>query len=190
MDDPRTQRWYLRKHEDGAVFGPISFEQLENWAGSAQIAPNDSLSADQASWVKAPMLPQLAMDWLVEITSERYYGPTTLGAIQEFVRLGDIDANTCIINACDGSRLLIHQMPELLAAPTEYAEGVELRNAPASAGPEVTGLSIAAQEKIRGLEESLAEERRALREMEQRYAELAKQHTALVEQHAHSGRSS
>ena len=27
------------------------------------------------------MLPELGMDWMVEVTSERYYGPTTLGAI-------------------------------------------------------------------------------------------------------------
>jgi hypothetical protein len=45
---------------------------------------------------------QLGMDWLVEVTREHYYGPTT-GAIQEFIRLGDINAGTFVINSCDGN---------------------------------------------------------------------------------------
>ena len=32
------------------------------------------------------MLPQLGMDWLVELTIEHCYGPTPLGALQEFIR--------------------------------------------------------------------------------------------------------
>ena len=60
------------------------------------------LSNDRQTWVKAPMLPQLGMDWLVELTSEHYYGPTTLGALQEFIRLGEIDAETLVINTRKG----------------------------------------------------------------------------------------
>ena len=60
------------------------------------------------------MLPQLGMDWLVEVTSEHYYGPTTLGAIQEFIRLGEIRDDTFVINACDGTRRQIQEMRELL----------------------------------------------------------------------------
>lgn len=37
--------------------------------------------------LKAAMVPQLGMDRLVEVTSEHYYGPTTVCAIQEFIRL-------------------------------------------------------------------------------------------------------
>ena len=59
------------------------------------------------------MLPQLAMDWLVELTSENFYGPTTLGALQEFIRLGEIDGETFVINTCDGSRRQIREMPDL-----------------------------------------------------------------------------
>src|ERR1043165_10306240 len=86
MEQPSNQDWFLRKHGDGTVFGPLTFEQLEQWASTAQIAPHDYLSNDQQSWIKAPMLPHLGMDWLVEVTSEHYYGPTTLRAIQEFIR--------------------------------------------------------------------------------------------------------
>jgi len=109
-----NQSWYLRKHEDGSIFGPVGFDQLARWASTAQIAPHDALSTDQRTWTKAPMLPQLGMDWLVEVTSEHYYGPTTLGAIQEFIRLGEISDDTFVINACDGTRRQIQEIRELL----------------------------------------------------------------------------
>ena len=109
-----NQSWYLRKHEDGSIFGPVGFDQLARWASTAQIAPHDALSTDQRTWTKAPMLPQLGMDWLVQVTSEHYYGPTTLGAIQEFIRLGEISDDTFVINACDGTRRQIQEIRELL----------------------------------------------------------------------------
>jgi hypothetical protein len=174
MENPTTQSWYLRKHQDNTVFGPLSFEQLEDWARSAQVAPHDAISTDQTAWMKAPMLPELGMDWLVEVTSERYYGPTTLGAVQEFIRLREIDAETFIINACDGTRRQVQDFPQLqLASPeeetieTEPVEAVENPNEPAA-----SGISIALQDRIRDLEQSLREERRAFDDLESRYQEL------------------
>src|SRR5205807_45347 len=83
--------------------GPTSFDQLANWASAAQVAPHDLVSTDQQTWLKAPMVAQLGMDWLVEVTSEHYYGPTTVGAIQEFIQLGDVNGETFVINTCDGT---------------------------------------------------------------------------------------
>jgi hypothetical protein len=60
METPSGQQWFLRKHGDGSIFGPLSFEQLAAWASSAQIAPHDALSPNQEMWMKAPMLPELA----------------------------------------------------------------------------------------------------------------------------------
>lgn len=184
--------WFLRKAEDGAVFGPLSFAQLERWAGNAQVAPHDSVSTDQASWLKAPMLPELGMDWLVEVTTERYYGPTTLGAVQEFVRLGDIDGSTYIINACDGSRLQIQEIPGLVQAAISPPD-IDTDPAPPpafTAEPQISGMEIKMQERTRDLEQSLAEERRALQELEQRYRQLEQKHDQLLNLQAHSGRSS
>src|SRR6266404_942906 len=101
MDEISSQGWFLRKHHDGSVFGPISFNQLANWASAAQVAPHDLVSTDQQTWMKAPMVAQLGMDWLVEVTSEHYYGPTTVGAIQEFIQLGDVNGETFVIKTCD-----------------------------------------------------------------------------------------
>jgi hypothetical protein len=164
-----TQRWFLRKHEDGTIFGPLSFELLARWASNAQLAPHDTVSTDQQTWIKAPMLPELGMDWLVEITSEHYYGPTTLGAIQEFIRLGEINEETFVVNSCDGTRRQISEMSDLIQSAREHE-------------PPATGISINVRDRIRDLEQSLREERRALEEAEQRYAELERKYQELLEQ--------
>ena len=180
-----NQSWFLRKHEDGSTFGPVRFEQIARWAAAAQIAPHDTLSNDRQSWVKAPMLAQLGMDWLVELTSEHYYGPTTLGALQEFVRLGEIDGETLVINTRDGAHCKIQEMPQLWEtgqpdagdAQTEIQLGDPV-------GPAVAGMSIALREQIRDLEQSLEGERRALIEAERRYAELKEKYEAAIQRAA------
>jgi len=181
MEPPSNRTWFLRKHDDGSVFGPLSFEQLSVWASTAQVAPHDSLSIDQQSWIKAPMLPELGMDWVVEVTSEHYYGPTTLGAIQEFFRLGEINPETFIINTCDGTRYQLQEIPALLVEiPTarikEESSGTETGSEPVA-----SGIFIRLQERIRDLEETLREERRASKEAEQRCAELERKYQKLAE---------
>jgi len=139
------------------------------------------LSSDQQTWIKAPMLPQLGMDWLVELTSENYYGPTTLGALQEFVRLGEIDGHTFVINTCDGTRRQIRQMPDLWeTAQSETNEDQFQIQLDDPVGPGVAKISIRLQERIRDLEQTLQEERRALAESEQRYAELERKYQDLL----------
>jgi hypothetical protein len=166
--------WYLRKYDDGGIFGPLPFDQLSRWASKARIAPRDLVSSDQQNWMKAPMLSQRGMDWLVEVTSERYYGPTTLGAINEFVRLGEVTPEDFVINTCDGSRRKIHEIASFFTTAIEDG-GVLVEGSPAAAG-----MSIEFEERIRDLERSLGEERRALREAEARYQELEQRYQALL----------
>ncbi|MDQ6623802.1 MAG: hypothetical protein M3Y86_10035 [Verrucomicrobiota bacterium] len=178
MDAAAARSWFLRKQADSSVFGPVPFEQLARWAALAQISPNDSISADRENWMKAPMLPELAMDWIVEVTSERLYGPTTLGAIREFLQLGEIDSDTFVINSCDASRKQIRSLAAVLEAmqppvPDKIADTAE------TAGPTAAGMSIAITERIRELEQALREERRALAEAEVRYRELEQKYRQL-----------
>jgi hypothetical protein len=183
VEEPSNQTWFLHKHDDGSIFGPLSFDQLASWASTAQIAPHDTLSNDQQNWIKAPMLPQLGMDWLVEVTSEHFYGPTTLGAIQEFIRLGEINEETFIINTCDSTRRQILEMPDLLESlqPEMASDQIEIESQAVSE-PAAARISIRLQERIRDLEQALREERRALIESEQRYAELEHRYNQLAEQ--------
>lgn len=179
MEPAETQQWFLRKHEDGSIFGPLPFEQLARWASTAQIAPHDTVSIDQENWMKAPMLAELGMDWLLEVTTERYYGPTTLGAVFEFMRLGEITPETFVINTCDGTRRQISE----LEPPVGDFEQAEID----ITVPATSGISIDFEERIRDLEQRLAEERQALHESEERYRELEARYRELLEQTASDG---
>ncbi len=178
MEAAAAREWFLRKHEEGNIFGPLPFAQLSRWASSAQVAPHDTVSTDQVTWMKAPMLAELDMDWLVEITTERFYGPTTLGAIQEFMRLGEINNETFVINSLDGSRKRVIEMPLVLSpvAPEDL-----LPSDPNDAGPAAAGMSINIEDRIRDLEQSLREERRALLEAEERYRALELKYQELAQ---------
>lgn len=177
MEAAAAQDWFLRKYEDGNIFGPLPFAQLAHWASSAQVAPHDVVSTDQVTWTKAPMLPELEMDWLVEVTSERFYGPTTLGAIQEFMRLGEISGETFVINSRDGSRRRVNEMPLVLSQIAIENEAED----DSTAGPVASGMSINVEDRIRDLEQALREERRAVQEAEERYRALELKYQELAE---------
>lgn len=173
MSNPSAS-WYLLKAEDGAIFGPITFDQLNAWATSAQISPLDKLSPDQLTWMKAPMLPELQMDWLVELTSDQLYGPTTLGAIQEFLNIGEIAADTLVLNARDGTSAQVKDI-DVLTIPEEEPEAAEPVDEPVR-----TGIRASLQQRIRELESTLLEERRALELLEERYNKLEAKYVEIV----------
>ena len=179
MDTPQNQNWYLLKHEDASIFGPLNFEQVKQWAASAQIAPHDKLSTDQQTWMKAPMFPELGMDWLLEVTSDRYYGPTTLGAIAEFLQDEDLTPETYVINSCDGTRMQLKDLQPLLEAAAAEMKGPASAAAVSDTTGSVEFSSMELHERIRDLEQSLAEERAALQESERRYQELEKKFNAV-----------
>jgi hypothetical protein len=173
---PTPATWYLLKAEDGTIFGPVSFEQLNAWAASAQVSPLDKVSSDQVTWIKSPMLPELHMDWLVELTSEHLYGPTTLSAVQEFLNLGEINADTTLINARDGTNALVRDI-EGLVIPEEEPEVAETNGEPVR-----SGIRASLQQRIRQLESTLLEERKALDSLEERYSKLEAKYVEIVKQ--------
>lgn len=156
------QHWFLMKHEDGSEFGPVTIQQLHEWAMEAQISPLDKVSPDGRTWTKAPMVPELEMDYLVEVSPDQYYGPTTLGAVREFMQLGEISATTTITNCRDGSEQPISEVPELQPEPAlEEAQR-----------PVRTSIRVSLQSRLRELEELLMEERRARQDAELRCEKL------------------
>jgi hypothetical protein len=115
----------------------VQFDKITRWAAVAQIAPPDTLSSDGQTWIKAPMLPPLGMDWLVELTSEHYYGPTTLGAGIYSAR--EIHGETVVINTCDRTRLELREMPGLWETAQSEADQKSIPNS--TARPVVTQAS-------------------------------------------------
>ena len=160
MIDHTASALFLLKAENNEVFGPINFQQLNTWATSAQISPLDKVSTDQQTWFKAPMVPELGMDWLIELTSDQLYGPTTLGALQEFLNLGE-----------DQRRHPAHQRPRRHGddrARNRYADdpAEEPEETDGGEGPVRTGIRISLQQRIRELESTLFEERRTREALE------------------------
>lgn len=150
------------KNEDGSVFGPLPFEQLRQWASDAQVSPLDQVSSDEKTWLKAPMLPELQMDYLVEVSPDQFYGPTTIGAVREFLLAGEINGETTVTNCRDGSCDLVRDIPGLLPETPE-AEILQ---------PVRTSIRINLQQRIRDLEEALMVERRAREQAEHRVERL------------------
>lgn len=111
MPTDNSPIWLLKKFGEGDVHGPVSFEKLREWADAAQINPQDSVSSDGKTWTKAPMIAELLMDWLVEVPDNPLYGPTTSGALLEFLRMGEITPDTRIVNCCTGETLTISRAP-------------------------------------------------------------------------------
>ncbi|MBV9127671.1 MAG: hypothetical protein JO117_06235 [Verrucomicrobia bacterium] len=190
MSPSQAATWYLLKHDDASVFGPMQFAQLALWAKTAQISPLDKVSPDLSHWVRAPMVPELEMDWLIEVSAEYCYGPTTAGAIQDFLDRDEIDLETVLINARDGTTqrigdLAIFTQPEdleedLAAPPTAATGGEQASVAGEEPGPREPGRRQSLHARIRELEHSLLEERRLLSELHARYNQLEAKYVRLL----------
>jgi hypothetical protein len=166
-----TPTWFLRKSSDGSQFGPITFEQLQQWAADAQISPLDRVSTDGKTWLKAPMIPELEMDYLIEVGPEQFYGPTTVGAVREFLEAGEISPETPVTNCKDAT---VYSVRDLVPprAPSNESVNIDVRGS----------IRLNLQQRVRELEEALLEERRArenaeamVERLEARLSELAPQ---------------
>ena len=164
-------KWYLRKSHDGSEFGPIKFEQLRQWAADAQVSPLDRVSTDGKTWLKAPMVPELEMDYLIEVGEDQFYGPTTVGALREFLNAGEITPETILTNCKDTTSLRVHD----LLTPAEITASNEVNNTRAG-----HGIRRSLQQRIRELEERLDQERRAREAAEHLVAKLESQLASLA----------
>ena len=110
--------WHLLKAADREVHGPVLLDQLQSWAAEAKISPMDKVSSDnRQSWVRAPMVPALQMDWLIEMPDNYLYGPTSVGTIQEFLATGEVDENVMVINCLEGTQDRLSAQPFYQASP-------------------------------------------------------------------------
>jgi len=168
------ENWFLKKHENGEVFGPVSFEKIRDWARSAQVNPQDMLSTDSVIWTKAPMIPEMEMDWLVVVADHLLYGPTTDSALLEFSRLGEITPDTLLINCCSGEAVTLGSTEFFQKAEKEPVEEqvplsplLQILQQPGS------GLLRAnLQKRVRELESSLLDKRRKLMAAEETIVRL------------------
>ncbi|WP_038167632.1 hypothetical protein [Verrucomicrobium sp. BvORR106] len=110
--------WYLLKVAGNEIFGPAPLDQLRIWAAEAKISPMDRVSNDdRRTWMRAPMVTALQMDWLVEMSDNFLYGPTSVGTLQEFLATGEIDENVSVINTLEGTKTRLSDLPFFKASP-------------------------------------------------------------------------
>lgn len=174
MPIANLDHWFLKKHEHGEVFGPVHFDKIKDWARSAQINPQDMLSEDSKVWTKAPMIPELEMDWLVVVGDNLLYGPTTAGSLLEFVQLGEITSETSLVNCCTGQAWTLSETPFYEQFQLEPKEDV-IPNNPLLAmlqQPGSGGLKSNLQKRVRELESALLDKRRKLMTAEETITRL------------------
>lgn len=160
-----SAKWFLKKHEDGEIFGPVDFAKLKEWTRAAQVSPLDLISDDRSNWIKAPMVLELHMDYLIQLGDDSYYGPTTEEAVQEFLRLGEINADTLLINCCTGAEMTLRESGFFQGQPPPMEEIT-----PAEPGRRTIRQNL--QQRIRELELLLVEKRQQLEMAEVRIRQL------------------
>lgn len=100
--------WFLKK-KNGEVFGPIEQAVLQLWAAGGRIAPDDQVSSDQKTWRPAVEVPELGLDWMVELEGGALYGPFHLLALGDLIRDGSVPTTARIIHRITGNRHILHE---------------------------------------------------------------------------------
>lgn len=165
--------WYLLKVADNEVFGPAPLDQFRIWAAEAKISPLDRISNDERkTWVRAPMVTELQMDWLIEMPDNLLYGPTSVGTLQEFLATGEIDADVSVINTLEGTKSRINDLPFFQASPHRVRGAQEITgssvNGETSQGEDQASL----KPRIAWLEKQVMELQRDLVRWEDAYHSL------------------
>ena len=166
-------QWFLLKSSDRQVHGPVDQQTFLTWASEAKISPLDKVSRNGVDWLRAPMIEELQMDWLIEMPDNYLYGPTNVGTIQEFLATGEIDGNVTLINCRTGSEHRLETLPFFQASPhhTRSAEttfvGTQY-SSQAQADP-------ALQRRLQVLEKQVVDYQRVVDQWQEAYDSLRQQ---------------
>lgn len=167
-------QWYLLKSADRQVYGPVDQDTLLSWAAEAKISPLDKLSKDDhKTWLRAPMVDELQMDWLIEMPDNYLYGPTNVGTIQEFLATGQIDESVTVINCRTGIEDRLSHLPFFQASPhhTRTAETTFVGTQYGNHHPSDAALS----HRVQVLEKQIVEYQRIVDEWQGAYESLRQQ---------------
>ncbi|MFO7871546.1 MAG: hypothetical protein R6V03_08970 [Kiritimatiellia bacterium] len=144
--DKADVEWHL-KLDDGTVYGPVPLCDLRSWAEDCRIGPQHEVSPDKKKWFPASQVPELRMDWMVEIDKDNSYGPLNLLAVANLLDDGTITPETEVSHKTGDTTLRAEATRA--SQVTELAESRE---------------HIAAE--VKALKQSLADEREKVKELE------------------------
>lgn len=74
-----TEQWFLKR--SAAVYGPVTRQELIDWATSGRIRPDDLVSSDNITWHSPAEIPFLQMCWMIEPPGGQPVGPVNLAAL-------------------------------------------------------------------------------------------------------------
>lgn len=111
--DSAPDTWFL-KTGDGSVFGPVEMAELHAWAEDGRIVPGCLVSTDGRKWIAAESLPDLRMDWTVELPDASTYGPLNLHALADLFKDGSIRAEARVINILSNETSTVHEMQDFI----------------------------------------------------------------------------
>ncbi len=83
---PQASTLWTVRTGAGQVFGPVAFDVLKSWAAEGRIAPDYQLSYNEVTWLPPSAVPELAMDWVVELELGRFFGPIHRHTVDEMLR--------------------------------------------------------------------------------------------------------
>jgi chromosome segregation ATPase len=112
--------WYL-KLDDESVFGPVPAPKLYDWAAQCRIGPDHQLSKDQKTWVAAKDVPDLKMEWAVELVDGGSYGPINMFAVHHLISDGAVAADAKLQNEVTSEAWTADKLltPEVMAIKTD-----------------------------------------------------------------------
>ncbi len=87
--------WQLKK-TDGTTYGPVSLEELQQWAADGRVQPDDFVSGPEPGWKSAPSVPALFMEWTVELGAGQSAGPLHPLALLSLVRDGSLPGDVTV----------------------------------------------------------------------------------------------
>jgi len=173
VDEELPMVWRVKKTADESIYGPVDANMLSEWANSAQIAPQDLIDMSDENWRPAPEIDFLGMLWLVKLPGDEIYGPTTVGALREFIQEGLINEKTGATHVKTNQSLPV----AALFAAVEFEKKRALRRPPKESKKSTASLAVdmARDQRIRQLEEDLKELRREHESLIHKYRQLTLQ---------------
>ncbi len=162
--------WRVKKMPDGDIYGPVDEATLKEWAGAAQISPEDLIDTSDENWRAAPEYPFLEMVWVIKLPGEELYGPTSIGTLREFIAESLISDKSIATNVITTQSLPVGA----LFAALDF----EKKRAARRAAPErnkstvMIAVDMAKDQRIRQLEEDLRNLRREHEALLHRHRQL------------------
>ncbi|GEM_PF-5120217 len=115
-----TMSWFV-KSDDGSVYGPVAINEIVDWATQCRIGPGYALSEDKKIWRTVDQIPELKMEWSVELLDGSSYGPLHILAISDLIDDGLAAPNAKIMHRATKGVFTADKIPapDILAAIAE-----------------------------------------------------------------------